>query len=269
MKKLKLQRNHGDYLTAHDVLKTAALLFMILDHTGHFFYQDVEELRIIGRFSAPIWFFLIGYAGARKVPDSWWYGGGVLALSAAVIGGYILPLCILFMLALARLVIGQLDALAARGTFWFITIMLVLTVTAIPSTYILEYGTVGLIWALYGSIRRREKDGPIRPAAQAGLLTFMVAASTLFQALVLPVMGGGHYLALAAGMSVLFVVLQSFGPKTWPGARGIAVPILQFCGRWTLEIYVIHLLLFRIAAYGLYPEKYQFLQPALFMPSLT
>jgi hypothetical protein len=271
MKNLNLKRNYGDYLTAHDLLKAAALIFMILDHVGHFFYPELDWLRIVGRFSAPIWFFLIGYTGTRKVPDTWWYGGGILSLSAALIGGYLLPLNILFTLAITRIVIDAVDRQAQRGVFFFLLIIIALLLLAFPSTYLFEYGTLGLVWAMYGAHRRREQGKPPRPERDATLLTLMVAITFVFQALFLRVLSPVEYLGLAVGISATFLVLMGFAPAVFPRADQIMprpAKLFRLLGRWTLEIYIIHLLLFRITAYGLYPEKYGFLRYDIFIPPL-
>ncbi|MGB4106457.1 MAG: TraX family protein [Alphaproteobacteria bacterium] len=263
MQKLKILKSYGDALTAHDVLKAFALLTMIADHAGYFFFPEHEWLRVIGRLSAPVWFYLVGYTGARPVPQSWLIGGGIASACAIAIGGYVMPFNILFTLAAARVAMPYLERVAFSGRAAFVIVFITLAALSIPTAYILEYGTIGLLWALYGAQRRRE-PGEGQPGVQAVLLAAMIVASYLFQALTLPVMAGDHYLALAAALVVLFIVLQGFGPARWSVIPVYARP-LQLLGRWTLEIYVLHLVAFRILAFFLYPGKYAFLQPEIFL----
>lgn len=263
MKKPEILKNYGGALTAHDVLKAFAVLTMIADHAGYFFFPEEIWLRVIGRLSAPVWFYLVGYAGARPVPSSWLVGGGIVSAAAIAFNGYVMPFNILFMLAVARVVIPYLERVAFSGRAAFIALFVVLSALSIPTSYVLEYGTMGLLWALYGAHRRRE-PGHERAAAQAILLGMMVGASFLFQALTLPVMAGDHNFGLAVGLACLFVVLLGFVPDRWSVPSAFALPV-QILGRWTLEIYVFHLVAFRVLAFFLYPGKYAFLQPEIFL----
>ena len=101
-------------ITSYDLLKALAVALMIVDHLGFYFYPDILWLRIIGRLSAPIWFFLIGYAHRRDVPRILWAGGLILTISGLAAGQSLFPLNILFMLGLARLVIDPVMARALR-----------------------------------------------------------------------------------------------------------------------------------------------------------
>lgn len=262
MKKPEILKNYGNALTAHDALKAFALLTMIADHLGYFFFPEEMWLRVIGRLSAPVWFFLIGYAGGRPVPRSWIIGGVIASASAMAFSGYVLPFNILFMLVVTRLAMPYLERAAFSSLWAFTGLFVLLGALSLHTAYILEYGTMGLLWALYGAQRRRE-PGVAQSGKQAILLSTMVAATFIFQSLTLPVLPGDYYLAMTAGLVGLYIVLQGFGPARWAGGS-YALP-LQVMGRWTLEIYVFHLVAFRILAYFLYPGKYAFLQPEIFL----
>ena len=55
-------------ITSYDILKTFAVLTMIIDHIGLYFFPDEMWWRVIGRLSFPVWLFLIGYAQSRDIP---------------------------------------------------------------------------------------------------------------------------------------------------------------------------------------------------------
>lgn len=263
MKKPEILKSYGDALTAHDVLKAFAVLTMIADHVGYFFFPEELWLRVIGRLSAPVWFYLVGYAGARPVPQSWLIGGGIASAAAIAFSGYVMPFNILFMLAAVRVAMPYLERIAFSGRVAFIAVFVGLFALSFYTSYVLEYGTMGVLWALYGAHRRRE-PGQERAGAQAILLGAMVAVSFLFQALTLPAMDGNHNFGLGVGLACLFVVLLGFVPERWPVSSAVALPV-QILGRWTLEIYVFHLVAFRVLAFFLYPGKYAFLQPEIFI----
>lgn len=45
----------------YDYLKVIALISMIIDHIGFFFFPEYEILRVIGRLAFPLFLFLVGY----------------------------------------------------------------------------------------------------------------------------------------------------------------------------------------------------------------
>jgi uncharacterized membrane protein len=54
-----------------DWLKAAAIILVLIDHFGYFFMDDDLWWSVLGRFAAPIFFFLVGYAKSRKIPLHW------------------------------------------------------------------------------------------------------------------------------------------------------------------------------------------------------
>ena len=51
-----------------DWLKTAAIISVSIGHFGFFFVEDDRWWSVVGRFAAPPFFFLVGYAQTRTVP---------------------------------------------------------------------------------------------------------------------------------------------------------------------------------------------------------
>ena len=63
-----------------DWLKTAAIILVSVDHFGYFFMEDDRWWSVFGRFAAPTFFFLVGYAQTRTVPLHWIWLGVMLTL---------------------------------------------------------------------------------------------------------------------------------------------------------------------------------------------
>ena len=63
-----------------DWLKTAAIIFVSAGHFGFFFMEDELWWSVFGRFAAPPFFFLVGYAQSRTVPLHWIGIGVILTL---------------------------------------------------------------------------------------------------------------------------------------------------------------------------------------------
>src|SRR3974377_1164736 len=63
-----------------DWIKTAAIILVAVDHIGYFFMEDDAWWSVFGRFAAPTFFFLMGYAQTRTVPSYWIWLGVILTL---------------------------------------------------------------------------------------------------------------------------------------------------------------------------------------------
>ena len=73
-------------ITSYDMLKTAAVVLMIIDHIGYFFFPEMPIFRALGRLCVPIWMFLVGYARTREISRELWIGGVILAVSKMAVG---------------------------------------------------------------------------------------------------------------------------------------------------------------------------------------
>ncbi len=76
---------YGRKLNTHDLLKIIATLLMVIDHLGIVTHN--QTLRLIGRGSAPIFYFLIGYNGKIHINPLIFIYGLVLSYSWTVISG--------------------------------------------------------------------------------------------------------------------------------------------------------------------------------------
>lgn len=258
-------------LTSYDLLKALALVLMVADHVGYFFFPENADWRVAGRLSVPVWFFLIGYARSREVPAAWWAGAVALSLSSLVAGETLFPLNILFTLALARLLIDGIMVRALRRVKTLVGMMLLMICLALPALALVEYGTLGLMFAMFGFMCRHHAD--LRRPVLVGGVFFAASAVSYFliQAILMPSFTAPQLLGLAAGLAGMGLVLWAFRPAVFPGfdrIGGFIRPVLQFLGRRTLEIYVIHLLVFRALAMALDPERFALLDFTVFPPMI-
>ena len=82
MKTLKKLPVEVTYL---DILKTVAIILMIIDHIGYYFFPENYWFRAIGRACVPVWFFLIGYANTRELPNRLLIAALILALADLIL----------------------------------------------------------------------------------------------------------------------------------------------------------------------------------------
>lgn len=259
-------------ITSYDLLKAAAMVFMFIDHTGFYFYPEELWFRVWGRFSAPIWFFLIGYADTRTVQLGIWVGAIIISATWALSGQFLFPLNILFSLAFTRLMLNgiMLRALKDKQSLW--GMLLLLFFLALPSMIFMEYGTLGIMFAMTGFLVRH-KNAVTWP--RWNIVAFMTASAILLasiQLLLLPVLSVAQFFTLMAGMASLCIALYLFRPMTFPKLTrfsGPLAPVIRLLGRRTLEIYVLHLVVLAGLMMVLNPERFGFLQFKILPPSLA
>jgi len=251
-------------LTSFDLLKSLAVILMVCDHVGYFFFPEEMWFRTLGRLCLPIWFFLIGYSRGDKVPGSFWIGGGIVVASSLMAGQFLMPFNILFTLALMRkyrngIAQGVLRSPQALRGMFFILFLL-----SFPSAIFLEYGSLAMLIMLAGFIARR-KDSVYERIERKYILMYVAAAfftTYIMVGVQMPYMTGVQALVLTLGYALLGVVLWRFKPMVFVDARkymaGSFIALFKFMGRWSLEIYVVHIVAFRIVAMIMSPDRFPF-----------
>ncbi len=259
-------------LTSYDFLKAIAILLMVADHIGYHFYPDETWWRVFGRLCVPIWFFLIGYAKTREIPKTIWLGAGALVLSSLIAGQYLFPLNILFGLMVTRYAIDGIASRALRTHETLAGMFFLLFLLSYPSMFVVEYGTMGALFAVLGYITRAGeevefKKMPIFLFTAGSILVYAIA-----QALLLPSLSGVQFTVLLLGTAFICMLLSVFQPVTFPRLTKALTPpgagLFKLLGRHTLAIYVLHILLFRAIAMYLYPDRFSFLEWTVFPESM-
>lgn len=246
-------------VTSYDLFKTLAVVTMIIDHVGYYFFPDDMWWRTVGRLSFPIWFFLIGYARSRDISPRI-IGGALVLIAGNILAGMaLLPFNILVSIALVRACLDPLmkRLLVSKTIFW--GGVAVLFIFIIPTYFITEYGTQGIIAAMFGWLarnrdRQAEKD-LLFPFAIFFWFSYIMSEFIVFG------LSQAQGRVLMAGCAAVWFILYNFKPAEFPalGRPRILAAFLQLCGRRTLEIYVVHLLLFKAMALYLGMEGFGFL----------
>ena len=178
---------YGRQANSHDWLKAIAILLMVVDHTGVYFYPDIDLFRFVGRFSFPIFFFLIGYTyqglrsdspadgnrrwanrylklpqTGKKIVDFFWAFNIKLDLlvclllitaSGVILSGELFPLNILFSVIVCRIALYAFDRFKILANGLIIS-WLLLTVIHFPLTYVYEYGGAAILVSMVGYLVR-------------------------------------------------------------------------------------------------------------------
>lgn len=234
-------------VTTTDLLKCVAIVCMVLDHIGHFLFPDEPGWRVVGRLAAPVFFFLIGYGRIWAVPRSWLAFGLILtALDIASPQGS-QHLNILIVFATLRI----LFALAGpwlRLRWQHPWLLAGLFALALPfAGEWIEYGMEGPLIALAGWLAREAADTPDEGRERALLQARLMLGLALAVYFGIESVDYGFrdlwlkaFIGLVAGLGY---ALATFRRADVPLAA--PTPVLagiRLGGRWSLEIYALHLI---------------------------
>ncbi len=253
-------------VTTYDLLKIFAVVTMLIDHVGYYFYPDELWFRAVGRVSFPVWLFLIGYARNRDLSPRLWAGMGFLVLMNVACGMAIFPLNILALILIVRIALDPLMARLEKAPAILWPFLAMLTALVLPTNYIVEYGTLGLMFAMLGYYVRREGGSGLESQA---LNAFALAVGLVYVVFEGVLMGFGRdqFLVMAVGVMAVTLGLLYFQPRSYPSSinwPGPVLSLLRLCGRHSLEIYVAHLTLFKIVALALGLPGYALFHHRLF-----
>lgn len=248
-------------ITSYDLLKAFAVVIMIIDHIGFYFFPEALWWRAVGRIGFPVWFFLVGHASGRDLPAKLLWGIGILTVGNILSGMPLFPLNALMTIALIRLVIDPVMAFALRSKLNLWGVGGVLFLLAIPTSMLSEYGTMALITAMFGYMVRHQdeikNDEMIVQFMLFALLAFVVLQYLVFSFSV------PQIAFVAFGTAIVRLRLYYFEAASYPEmTQKLAAPlraVIQICGRRTLEIYVVHLFVFKMLAMALGIEDFGFL----------
>lgn len=275
MSKLRIKE-----VTTYDILKTIAVVLMIVDHVGHhFFPYSVEHpeymwFRVLGRLCVPIWFFLIGYAKTTELSKDLWVGALLVMVSSLISGQYLLPLNILFAIIVMRMCRSFVIIQALKGPEVLRGLFLIIIFLGLPTGILFEYGSIGMLFVMMGFFVRWKSE-VVEHISVKHLNIFYICSFFVFylwQGATLPYMNMEMSLVLAFGLVVIGFSLWRFEGRPLYGlSSGCPVflkAVLQFTGRHTLAIYVAHVVIFRMICMVLYPDKYSFLDWKLVPPAM-
>lgn len=251
-----------DVITSHDLLKLTAVLLMIVDHIGYYFDDDNLWWRAVGRLSAPIWLFLVGYARSRDLGRPIWVMCFVLILADIAVGIAVFPLNILSTILLCRMTLdpalrwlGGDNITESDRLYPFVFVLFIL---ALPTMVFFEYGTVAFLFVMLGHmVRDNSEKGGSSPLKNEPLFTFAIVSSLIYSFYQVLLFGfnSPQQSIVFFGSLIVMSALLWFRSGTWESFSQ-ALPLgcvkaVMAVGRHTLAIYGIHLIVFQLADFFL------------------
>lgn len=229
-----------------DLWKLLAVVLMTVDHYGHFLADDMSIWRAVGRPTVPIWFFLIGFARSRDIPKLWLVLGAILtALDIVYNGGLEDSLInILFSFALIRLALPHIERVATHSLAALAGLVVLLIALEPYAGAVIEYGSVGWLFALVGLLHRRWLDagestgGAIRIAV--GVAAGIYFAWVEYGVHEFPPAELAVFATLLLAVTLGLVLLR-------PGLAPLRLPepvahVIRLAGRATIWLYAIPLI---------------------------
>lgn len=259
-------------LTSFDFIKFFAVLIMFADHIGAFFYPDELWWRVVGRFGLPVWFFLAGYSKSLSVGSSLWVGAAILVGANILLGQNLLPFNALATVILIRLVVPKLCEFSFKNRERLLFVFLTLFFLGFPTNNIFEYGTFAFLLAMFGYAIRHREQAEVKRFYKIFCLAVAIFVSA-GQIVQFDFSTLQSIVCLLGLFTTYFILYHSGKPIEYPKVTAFipAIPcsIVRFFGRYTLEIYIIHLVIIKIILISFHGDIYHFLSPTLFMQPLS
>lgn len=254
-------------LTSYDLLKAFTLVFMLIDHAGAFVLLHDPWWRVFGRLGFPAWFFLCGYSNTKTVEPKLWAGAGLLIAANMILGQYLLPASALVSYIVIRLILPHVAPWMFANGERLAFAVLALVVAAETTNYIFEYGTLAFLLAMFGYAVRHKDELGIKNYSRVLFCAFSVIMVMAFEALMFGFNQAQSAVAIA-GVCLISLVMFHFRPMEYPRLTAVLPnalnAVIRFGGRYTLEVYVFHLIAIKIWQLAAHPELFSFFAPTIF-----
>jgi hypothetical protein len=222
-------------VTSQDILKSIAIVTMIIDHLGYFFFPQEQWMRAVGRCSAPIWFFFVGYN--YKISNIFISKIFYIAIILFMAGCFstkinVLHVNVLFSMLICKQMLSYyVDEIKINLNFIELLLLAFLSFVLYPLTNSLfEYGTLGIYLAFWGY---NYKHGIGNNSLQAILcfilicLTQIISFNLNFNNIIISI------ILLCLTLYALYI----YRPVTF-NIQGVSKYIINISSRYSLYIYI-------------------------------
>lgn len=247
---MKINKYGG--VNTHDVYKFFAIMFMMMDHIGQYLLEGHTVLRMVGRIAMPIFATIYGYHFKDKI--GWRLLPWAVALSAAdfYVKGTVLPLNILFAFFFGS--IFGIGLNKYKDSFKQLDLWLIFIFSLMLHVYFklsLEYGCFVFWFMTCGYIFKHYKENKHNSLFVLGIFILYFVDQSFGIGLTKDLQTNSFYLPVLFVLTLLSLValkkyrLESYSEISIPWMRGL----VMFLGRYSLQIYVIHLGILRLVDY--------------------
>lgn len=240
---------YGPNANAYDWLKCLAVITMTFDHFGMYWYQDELWLRVIGRVTFPIFFFLVGYSlRYRLKPD---------LLLGALIYAALNPLTFQPFFALNALVAVVMSRLAMPFIIRHqliekqpILVLIACLIFLLPLLLLVEYGSLAILFACLGYAHRQK----LRSGKMVAFWLITLGAYFFVQHMWFafsPEQSATLLLLLAA---MTWILTRFDHEHAMPDLPAPANSFVKLTSRYSLHYYVVHKIIIQTLAVWLFMD---------------
>lgn len=216
-----------------DVLKLLALALMTIDHGATLAGANALLCHALGRGAAPIFLFLIGYAGGRRIGPGLLVGAAALAALDFYLTRSPLNLNMLVTILLAKLTMQRAEAGRLRTDkpwHWFFALAALW-----PSYLLFAYGSIGLLIAFSGFMHRHRERFTAQDRRGIMMLTLLLYGA--FEAAWFA-FSPREILLMAVTLSAVGLLLTRFRNVPVAAAHALGTP-LKTVARASLWLYAL------------------------------
>ncbi len=248
---------HVRDINSYDVAKFIAIIAMIIDHIGHFFWPENYWLRAIGRAAFPIFFFLIGYSKSYGTSWNLLALGAIITLHKGMMLGAYLPMDVLISIFIVRIVMNQLEKRELLSGANLYVVMAVTLFWHIGMMALTAFGALGLLFAICGYLKRLDNDGIAQsnfiPCLAITLVVNLILQSALWDGTADFEAVKNYFIAIFSAVSVgLWFYIKKF--KVSACDKLPAKELVLFVSRNALFVYWLHFMLFVTLSALLIPQ---------------
>lgn len=231
------QLSKYDGLNSYDLLKSIAVITMIIDHIGLYFFPDIELFRVVGRMSYLLFAFCAGYNQKYSFDKSLFGFAILISVGNFIIdeadiisifqGSILISLVIIRLFMRYAFIISKKD----RNLLgWFV----ILWFLSAPTHLLFSYGSAGIAIAICGYLCATEKNRLV-------YLSFLISSFFLYFILEsISFMFSWFFMTiLFIEILMLILLLKDFFIYKVTYSKVPSV-ILLFCSRYALAIYFFH-----------------------------
>ena len=234
-------------LTSYDLFAFTVVI-MIWGHVAYYLIPDDNIYRIPDRIMIPVFLISVGYNTGRRFNISLLIGAIILTGMNWLLSGQFY-VNILGTFIIVRAIINPIMDFSSKSkkAFWVTYFFLILLIP-ITELYV-EYGTMAVIMAMAGWINKNRcevSDLIIKPSTffMYTYITFLIYTQFVFN---LPL---SELFIMSIGTALIFYMLYDFKALLLNSIRRRPKDIIEkfcsFLGHKSLEIYVVHVIVFQV-----------------------
>ncbi len=227
-------------LNTHDIWKLLALILMFIDHAGMYIFDNNLDFRLIGRLSFPIFAVIYGYHFKDKINTKLLlYGLPIVIVNYYLFGEFFLNILYSFVVGgfILNIYNEEIDNISYK--IFFLLIIFILNIILMPY---LEYGLFAFLFMLSANTKN------IKEKSIYFIITFLLYY--IFQAMSFTIKNS-YLIILFIILFIESILLFKYTLKDINIKNHYLELLIKIIARYSLEIYVIQAILFRLYFYYL------------------